>query len=224
MRIYAILLYIQELTGAHEIQVVYWTLTYEIQFYLFFAASMMFDRRGSLCFYLALLPAMLGHHWAPHGLFLNLWHGFFLGVLAYRAGHLRQSAWPLLLLSAVTLVFRHGNDGVFDVPLVAAALVLFAAARLSRLSTSLTARPWQSLGAISYSLYLVHVPTLMLLSGAWQRIAGRGEIPDTLGGIVLLSACLVVAVAFHLAIERPSHRIAKQLFRKPARPLATAPV
>ncbi|MBW0007309.1 MAG: acyltransferase [Sphingomonas sp.] len=207
-------LYVQEFLRIPELQVVYWTLTYEIQFYLVFAASALLDRRWQWGLYaLALISAFAGREWGPHGLFVNLWHGFFLGVLAYRCGYLKEASWPLWVLAAVALLFRHPEAGVFAVPCAATAGLLFVAARAERLTTALSARPWQWLGAISYSLYLVHVPTLRLLTGAWQRVADRGPIADAIGGMLLLGACIAAAALFYLAFERPSHRLAKRLFR-----------
>jgi peptidoglycan/LPS O-acetylase OafA/YrhL len=214
------LLYVQELLRVPEVQIVYWTLTYEIQFYLVFAASMLLGRRAFWGLYLlALLTAFEGREWAVHGLFVNLWHGFFMGVLAYRAGYSKARAWPLFVLAAVTVIFRKPDAGVFAVPCVGAALLLFAAARLGKLGTALKSRPWQWLGAISYSLYLVHVPTLGLLTGAWQRFAGRGLVQDSLAAVLLLTTCLLGAATLYWIVERPSHKLAKQLFRRPTQQL-----
>lgn len=207
-------LYLQELLRIPELQVVYWTLTYEIQFYLVFAASKMIKGAFWPLYALAMLAAFEGHEWALHGLFANLWHGFFLGVLAYRCGYLKERSWPLFLLAAVTLLGRDGVS-VFAVPCAFASIFLFVAARFGKLGRA----PLQWLGAISYSLYLVHVPTLRLLSGAWQHLAGRGMVSDTLGGVLLISACLTAAWLFYLVVERPSHRLAKRLFRKEPEPI-----
>jgi peptidoglycan/LPS O-acetylase OafA/YrhL len=217
--------YVQELLRVPELQVVYWTLTFEIQFYLVFAASMLLDRRWQWALYgLALVAAFEGHEWALHGLFANLWHGFFLGVLAYRCGYLREAPWPLYLLAAVAVVFRRPEAGVFAVPVAVTACLLFAAARTNRLTTALSARGWQWLGAISYSLYLVHIPALHLLTGTWQRVAGRGIVQDTGAAVVLVAACLGGAAAFYWIVELPSHRLAKRLFRRSPNPGNASPV
>jgi peptidoglycan/LPS O-acetylase OafA/YrhL len=209
--------YTQELLGVPEIEVVYWTLTYEIQFYLVFAAALWIGRKEVLAglFLLALWSAFQGHEWALHGLFVYLWQGFVLGVLAYRCGYHREPGWPLFLLAAVTIAFQKG--GVFATPCAVTAVLLFVAARRGWLST-LSGNAWQGLGAISYSLYLVHIPTLHLLSGAWQRVAGRGTVPDMLGAVVLTGSCLIAAAIFWRAAEYPSHRLAKRLFRPPLVP------
>jgi peptidoglycan/LPS O-acetylase OafA/YrhL len=203
--------YAQELLRLPELQIVYWTLTYEVQFYLVFAASRLLDRRAFWTLYaLALIAAAFGQPWATAGLFVNLWHGFFLGVLAYRAGYLGERAWPLLLLAAVTIAAQRSGSGVFAVPCTVTAIGLTAAARGRRLDL-LSNQWWQRLGAVSYSLYLVHVPVLELLTGAWQRIAGRGFVADTAAAGLMVSACLGAATAFFWLVERPSHALAKRL-------------
>jgi peptidoglycan/LPS O-acetylase OafA/YrhL len=214
-------LYLQELLRVPEIDVVYWTLTYEIQFYLVYAASRWLEKKTGAfrpiywaLFLLALWSAWQGRDWALHGLFVNLWQGFFLGVLAYRAGHLRTSIWPFALLFVLILLGSWHSDEIFAVPCAGAGIVLLVAARANRLTTALRSRPWQGLGAISYSLYLVHVPTLRLLTGAWQRFAGRGVAQDTAAAVVLLAACLLSASAFFWIFERPSHLLAKRIFRR----------
>src|SRR6185312_11675985 len=106
-------------------------------------------------------------------------------------------------LATVAILFQ--KSGVFATPCAATAILLFAAARIRRLN-ALSARPWQWLGSISYSLYLVHVPTLLLLTGVWQRVAGRGIAADAGAAVVLVVSCLLASTLFYLAIERPSHK------------------
>jgi peptidoglycan/LPS O-acetylase OafA/YrhL len=214
------ILYLQELLRVPEIELVYWTLTYEIQFYLVFAASHWLDqnfrrfRAGHWAlFALALWSAWQGRDWAVHGLFVNLWQGFFLGVLAYRAGYLRERLWPFCLLFAVTLIGSRSSTEIFAGPCAWAGLALVLAARSNRLTSSLRGTVLQWLGAISYSLYLTHLPTLRLFAGVWQHVAGRGFAQDTGAAIFLIISCLLSAAVFFWLFERPSHALAKRLFR-----------
>lgn len=215
------LLYLQEVMNIPEIQIVYWTLTYEIQFYLIFAVSIWAGQRSGrprifeyALFGLALVSALLASEWAPHGLFVNRWHGFMLGVLAYRAGVHRTSIWAFALLVVVAAYGASTTPDVFGTPCAIAAFSLYLAARCNVLTEGLRARPWQLLGAISYSLYLVHVPMIRLPMGIWQSAVGRGFWSDTGFAIVAMFASIGCASVLYLFVEKPSHRLAQRLFRK----------
>jgi len=63
--------------------------------------------------------------------------------------------------------------------------------------------PVAFLGAISYSLYLMHVPVLFLVhrwTEPWHRSAGQVVLIMVLGGVPLAVVCCWL---FHLAFERP---------------------
>lgn len=226
LTVLAHLFYLQELLHRPEIQIVYWTLTYEIQFYLVFAATRWMASRmrdaaageraiRAVTFYpllvLALVSAVLSREWTPHGLFCNLWYGFFAGVLAYEAGYQRRRPIFLLVLSAILFVVQ--RDGVFNVPCAATALVLFLAGRTNWLERGLSGRPWQALGSISYSLYLIHVPTMLVAFAIWRRVIGRGPVQD-LAGMTLVSILLLVAASlFWWLLERPSQKLATRIWR-----------
>ena len=226
--ILAHIFYVQELLRLPEIKIVYWTLTYEIQFYIVYAVSLwitaLLARRlpqkasesfvFALLFGIALVAAVVARDWAFHGLFVNLWHGFFLGVLAYRAGIQRRSPLPLFILIAATIYGAFGVQTVFGVPCAATALLLFICARNRRIYTALAGPVWQWGGSISYSLYLIHGPVIVMLTGAWQRVAGRGLVADSGGFVFVLAACLIAASAFWWLIERPSQKWASRLFAR----------
>lgn len=215
--------YLQEIHGAPSINIVFWTLTYEIQFYLVLAAAWWAGtslekaghspyrvRRGigAILGVLALVAAIQSRDWAPHGLFLNMWHGFFAGVLAYVAGYLRRTPLPLFLLCGTMLAMAHFRATIFDTPCALTALFLFGAARSGLLERALAGRVWQFLGRISYSLYLTHIPTLALGYAAWHRIAGEGVGSDLAGFVLMSGVCVGVAATFWWLIERPSQALA----------------
>lgn len=223
------LTYTQELLRLPGIQVVYWTLTYEIQFYLVLAFAWLLMTRlrarglaperawlvvvaplGALAF----VAAAMAREWAWHGLFVNCWHGFFLGVLAYEAGVRRRRLPALIALAVVTLLGAAGAPAVFGTPCALTALLLVAAARTGALERALAGAGWQGLGRISYSLYLVHVPLIPLAFGAWGRAAGRGALPDAVGLLLAGGAILATAALFWWAVERPSHALAARLSRR----------
>ncbi|TFD21376.1 acyltransferase [Cryobacterium sp. TMS1-13-1] len=85
----------------------------------------------------------------------------------------------------------------------AAGLVL-AAITVPSMRRVLDSRPSQWLGRISFSLYLIHVPilatlTFLLGDDRWWLVA-----------VLTIPLALLAACAFHLAVERPSHRLARR--------------
>lgn len=211
-------LYLQDFVGVAEIQPVYWTLVYEVQFYLIFASSLWLGNCLNMhkavqwaLLALALFSGWQGGEWAVKGLFVNLWHGFFLGVLAYRAGVLKESLAPPVVLVAVVILCQRHDVGVFATPAGLTAITLLILARGEKLTKLLSCRAWQWMGKISYSLYLIHIPIFMLLSGLWQRIFGRGLVQDTGAAFFLVGASICGAAVFYWVFERPSQALAKRL-------------
>jgi len=80
--------YTQLFLGYPSINPVYWTLCYEVQFYLILVCCVMAAQRFGAWPYLAAFAVafLFGGGLVPSpltGLFVDLWHGFFLGALAY---------------------------------------------------------------------------------------------------------------------------------------------
>lgn len=206
--------YLQELTRTPEIQIVFWTLTYEIQFYLVTAFGAM------ICFYFpalrkAVWPALyalalcsaVAPDWAAHGVFLNLWHGFMAGACAYWAAVRRGSPVPLLILCAAMVFGATLTERVFEVPAAVTALGLYVAR--NRLSERLPS-VLMALGTISYSLYLVHVPVIHVSQAAGLRIG----LPSWMAALGAIIAAICSAMVLYFMIERPSHQLAQRLFAK----------
>lgn len=216
------LLYLQEIVGVPEIQIVYWTLTYEIQFYLVTAAVMMVSWRFPsltksiwfLLYALALWSAVHADQWAPRGLFVLSWHAFMAGLCTYHAGIRGGNPIPLFLLLGAIFYGSTLDQGVFNVPAAFTSAAVFAAARARLLTLRIPV--WLAgLGTVSYSLYLIHLPIIELASALCRRIDGSPAVTWVmLLGTIL--ACLVGAAVLYFSIEGPSHRVAKRLFRNAA--------
>jgi peptidoglycan/LPS O-acetylase OafA/YrhL len=166
--------------------------------------------------------------------------GFFLGVAIHHyaaAGRMRRipSSWPanvvaageygLLLALIGVMSLAHGGGVVLVVPLYVAAIALLQLDR-GPLARALGSRPAQFLGRVSYSIYMVHFPVLVLASIFLKRAL---DIPvaidprlqalvfdiDPWTGDLLMMAIVVIvlttaALTFRL-IEQPGQAIGRDL-------------
>lgn len=227
-QIAAHLFYLQDILGYPTINAVFWTLCYEIQFYLFFVLSLMVSRAVQnrlgfagtgaalriTLFAVALAGAMGAFSSVHSGVFLHLWYAFFAGVLAYWAARgSRFALWGLLAILGV-LLFRSGSVPIgIGLGSTLTAILLYLASKTRWLIEGLRVRPFQWLGAISYSLYLTHNP----LTGAGFYLAskfGGGVATQTVQLFLVLTLCLIGAYCFWWLMERPSHNLAKRLSLK----------
>ncbi len=129
--------------------------------------------------------------------------GFGLGVLTLRA-HRRgigcgdgRRWWVVAALALSTTILPGGAaETRWLDPLLAAVvfpLIVLAAAG----SGSLGARFVQLGGDLSYPVYAVHMPMLLIAAGAWARLGLEGTIWQPIAGIVLIAVILVTAWALH---------------------------
>jgi peptidoglycan/LPS O-acetylase OafA/YrhL len=206
--------YTQLFLNYPSVSTVYWTLCYEVQFYLVLVVSVMLAQRIGVAVYAGLFVAALA--WGTgilanpvEGLFLGLWHCFFLGVLAYWAERSRTALVGLLVLSAAVLAFATSE---FNITCAMTALGLFAARRTGFITNGLGWRPLMFLGAISYSLYLTH----NLVTGASFFVLAKLSVPQWLALPVTLALCLAVAYLFWLLLEAPSMRLAQRIRLRPS--------
>ena len=131
------------------------------------------------------------------------------GVLVVAAG-LLMARWELAAL---------GADPRFWVPVgrpaatLGAVLLVFAVLHCRPVRTLCTCRPLQWLGAISFSLYLVHEPIVVTLA-TLTPVGVRGFAVVAGIGIPL---SLLVAVVFSRLVERPSRRVAAAVAGTPLR-------
>ncbi|WP_159755690.1 acyltransferase family protein [Sphingomonas sp. 8AM] len=235
------LLYLQELLGLPDIQIVYWTLTYEVQFYLVtllgaWAWCRARSRAGLFrqiawllpaAFILVAIASSLGdQQWMPRGVFLNFWFAFAAGALAYAAGWRRVGAAPLVALAlivAIALWRAPATAEVFNTPAMLTAAGLFVAARAHWLTAGRGQRWLIGLGAISYSLYLVHLPILVMSGSIVRRVFGDGVVADIGKLAAYLLLCISGATLFWRTVEAPTHRLAQRYGRGRARAAAVAP-
>jgi peptidoglycan/LPS O-acetylase OafA/YrhL len=220
-QIAAHIIYGQQLLGIAQINPVFWTLAFEIQFYLAFVLALMLARLAGGRWTLAavqvvmalaaLVSAFGGWSSLPAGLFLQLWHAFFVGVLAYWSAQGSRHWLAALAVIGGAMIIHNPDENMFGLISAGTAIMLLLASRTRWLSQGLNSQPWQALGMISYSLYLTHNP----LTGAGyfigSRILGHSVLAETVQFFAVTTFCVVGAYAFWWLIERPSHRLARRI-------------
>jgi peptidoglycan/LPS O-acetylase OafA/YrhL len=223
------IVYLQRLLDLKPLNPIFWTLTFEVQFYLVYAGLLVAAahgvRRGfglampiawGAMVVLALAAACRLVTGLPEGLFVYLWPDFFAGVLAYWAVERRDARIGLALLVLPLLWIGPWQiDALFPRAAAAMALLLFAATRTGYAERGLDWRWLQFLGAISYSLYLLHNS----LSGAAgmlaHRIAGRGLGADVAALALIVAASVAGAWLYWLVVERSAYRLSRRVSLAP---------
>jgi peptidoglycan/LPS O-acetylase OafA/YrhL len=230
-QILAHLVYAQHVLGFGDIIPIFWTLCYEIQFYLFFVGALVFGRSlrislhdridvraiGLAALGLLFVTSILTRYdllWVriPLWLALNRWFQFFLGVLVWwvvaqkiRARYL-IAAWAFL----AAVVAGSGQSPMQVLPIAVSALLWISYAR-DRMASFLSSRPWQFLGAISYSLYLFHS------SIGWRVV----RAPDVLLHLELpplaILGVYLTAIASAIAFSWVAWRIWERPFQRLSR-------
>jgi len=222
------LVYLQGVLGFQQINSVFWTLCIEFQLYLGFCALMGFlqwrrspERGPQWCALGTFCAFVLSLWWPAHGLsaetdrttLLPFMCEFLAGSLAYWVWSKRLPAvagtGSMVLL--VMLGFGTGNPSIVTAGLTA--LLLAAAGVYGTLARWLSGPVFQALGRISYSLYLLHVPTFTVVLALRTRVRGaESEAGGWLLCIVGVGATLGLSWVFHRLVEKPalslSHRVA----------------
>ncbi len=198
--------YMQVILNEPAISSVYWTLTYEVQFYAFFAVAIIWRRHMWVLLPLALLSAAGAFGGIVPGLFVNLWASFYIGVLA------RYAVDDYRWLCAIVLIGAPlAWSGTFGLTNVATAVFLFASVRSGWAETGLNWRWLQFAGAISYSLYLLHNPISGAAGYLTHKFLGHGMLSDVTALIAIIVFSVVAAFCLCVAVERPTQRLSKGL-------------
>lgn len=187
---------------------VYWTLAYEFAFYIAIGAlsyPLIVSRSPApfLGVCLVLSAACLSGYVSAMFLF------FVYGVAAYRRVHLEE-AWPIFvaLVAATLAVFVLSRSVAWPSIIAGTAATVIIICFAGYTLGGPVGAALRGLGAISYSLYLLHVP----IGGRVVNIGKRFTSGD-LGELAFSAAALGVSIAcawlFYLYVERPAHLAAQ---------------
>jgi peptidoglycan/LPS O-acetylase OafA/YrhL len=231
-RIVSHFFYLQNLLDQGDIIPIFWTLCFEIQFYLTLVgllviagwAERFIGHRGVRLAGFALLGSTFVYSvFLNYGVFglelhpgwaVRRWFQFFMGtclwwVVSERVG------WQTLVGSWIMLLVV---IWIQDVPLVQTlpiwvTALLWWSYRRDRMATIFSGRTIQFLGAISYSLYLYH----STIAQRSIKLIGMLTGPDASIAIIISAFLAALAVSILVSwlgwrwVERPSTRWSKQL-------------
>ena len=209
-----------------------WTLSYELYFYLLFAAGLLARGRKGMAMVAAALLSLAGlGAWVPsshHGLgFLTndllLEFACGIGLYALYERQVVRRGWIAILIAAAgaalfVAVNRSPDHHVlsairairYGVPafLVCAGLV-FLERPIARHRIA-----WlMLLGDSSYSLYLSHVFTIAALAMVLERVGAGGRWVDAAAALLMLAAPVFAAILCYRWLERPLRVALKGRFR-----------
>lgn len=187
---------------------VYWTLSYELMFYLILGAIMLSKNRHLPLYLITGLSFFEPMRNVPGLFFLDYWSIFCLGLsfYEYRYGHKRHGL-ALMLLSSLRMAVY------FPTVIKVAVLFAFISVAISeRWPGSYLCRKniLSKCGDWSYSIYLLHVPVAVFCLYGLQQALGMDRFPINLlyylGLLVLTLCCSWIS---YNMVEKPAIRIGK---------------
>lgn len=227
--VFAHMFYLQDILQIDPIlSSVFWTLCLEIQFYIFFVLSIYLIGKVKVEYYqsahtafllitglLSLLVYLDTLPFGIKGTFVPYWHFFVSGVILQRA-LARNSGYQIImgcwLLSIFAAVLIHNSKSYL---LTEAMIVIFIYVMgvTNKLKSGLSFGPLQFLGAISYSLYLVH-PEI-----GWKIISVLQVVAKEQQSLVMQIAIFLAGVGgsiffsyiFYLIVEKTSLQFARRI-------------
>jgi peptidoglycan/LPS O-acetylase OafA/YrhL len=205
-----------------------WSISTEFYTYILFAGiCLLFTRRSRLVAFAALsiigfaisvAASTMIHHCLPEGGCLSLTYdfgyartvfSFFLGALIFHASRIMRvhpNRLQVVGLIALAIAFSL-NDAVpavaFAFPFLFAVLILALHKDTGWLSVVLKYRPFQMLGERSYSIYLMHMPLVLI----FENLAKRAN------GIVSSSLVLLAFAAVLIIVSGWTYRFIEDPFR-----------
>jgi peptidoglycan/LPS O-acetylase OafA/YrhL len=173
-KIAAHFVYLQNLLGYGNLVDIFWTLCFEVQFYIVLVGMLVLAKTTSDLLgsrfrrVFVFASAAIAFSWsiliffgplnAPDGLFIARWFQFFLGVLAMNcvtAGRV-SPAFVLCWLSVLAGVLFGANHAPIGLTTMLISGLLVVAGLRGKMAIWLSGAGFQFLGRISYSLYLLH--------------------------------------------------------------------
>ncbi len=195
-----------------------WYIAIDFQLFALMAILLWSGRIRVLAPALVLAVATASLFWFNRDAELDNWAIYFfgsygLGAAAWWASDRRQmSAW-LGVIATVAIAALIVDFRLRIALALAVAMTLGFSRRSGLLETWPNFRPLSFLGQISYSVFLVHFPVLLLANAVYTRLELDSPASAILGLAAALTASLLAATGFYRWIESPaaSQRITAML-------------
>ncbi len=217
------MVYLQGLLQIEQINDVYWTLCYEVQFYLvlcaLFGLSQRLPQIGSKLLFIS--TAVVSLIWGLgiyqenllSGLFVNLWYGFLLGVFGYWAYTKRLSIMWFYLYAVSILLSGFWRSDLFALVCVGTSILLVTAVDKNWLSWN----GFQFLGSISYSLYLIHNPVTGASFYVLRKVFIGTAFQEAIMLFLTLCLCIIASYVVWRLVELPCVRYSRRIELNPRR-------
>jgi peptidoglycan/LPS O-acetylase OafA/YrhL len=220
------LFFVQDIFNTPQINLVFWTLCIEVQFYIAFAllllaadalqaknylANARFKIFGAVLVISFLWPLGILKTALWQGGFIGFWFSYLLGVMVCWAwlnkapNKTKLSTFTAAACGALLMIGAVKHDSFALIAAIAASVMLVAAHK-NKMHIWFNWVWLQWLGLISYSLYLLHNPVTGASARIAKKITGISLSGEILAALFTLTICLIVAYLSFLLIERPSIR------------------
>lgn len=137
---------------------------------------------------------------------------FFTGVLVHRAGRSRRGQWMLYLFLLLVVAAMAYDWRWRLASMLVVGIVLHVAGKSQLMTRWPRSMVIALLGRISYSLFLIHFPVLVVVASIWERLGWTSPAASWAGLMTAFAGSIAAALGFYRVIEAPSAALSRRLF------------
>ena len=218
-QLFAHLLLLQNILGFEALSAGVWYVAIDFQLYALLVGLLLLPRHWALALVVALALASLFYFnrspvWDDWAMYF--FAAYAMGVLAYWAAEIKRTTGVLsLMATVVALALVLDFRGRIVVAFVSAVLLGLTFYRLQLADAN--SRALAFLGAISYSVFLVHYPICLIVNAAFGRAFPAEPAANAFGLLLAWGLSLMAGALFHRYVEAPAERwLGRRAKRAPA--------